>query len=49
MEGLNDLSGALFAFTGKLLHAANGKQYFFTHQNVDWVAVRPFVDDEALN
>ncbi|MDQ0615305.1 hypothetical protein QF046_002946 [Microbacterium sp. W4I4] len=49
LEDLDDLSGAFFAFMGKLRQAASGKQYFFINQNVDWVAVRPFVDDEDLN
>lgn len=34
---------------GKLRQGANGKYYFFVNEDVDWVAIRPFIDDEALN
>lgn len=49
LEELEDLSGSFFAIMGKLRHGPNGRQYFFVNEDVDWIAVRPFVEDEALN
>jgi hypothetical protein len=49
LDDLDDLSGSFFAIMGKLRHGPNGRQYFFVNEDVDWMAVRPFVDDEALN
>jgi hypothetical protein len=49
LEDLDDLSGAFFAVMGRLRVPATGKQYFFVNNNVDWITVRPFADDEALN
>ena len=49
LDNLDDLSGSFFAIMGKLRHGPNGRQYFFVNEDVDWMAVRPFVDDEALN
>lgn len=49
MEELDDLSGSFFAVMGRLRETANGKQYLFINEDVDWMAIRPFVDDEALN
>lgn len=46
---LDDLSGAFFAFMGKLRVGVNGKPYFFVNKAIDWVAVRPFSSDDALN
>ncbi len=49
LEELDDLSGSFFAIMGRLRETANGKQYFFVNEDVDWMAVRPFVQDETLN
>lgn len=49
LEELDDLSGSFFAVVGRLRETPNGKQYLFVNDDVDWMAVRPFAEDEALN
>lgn len=49
IKELEDLSGSFFAIMGKLRRGQGGRQYFFVNDAVDWMAIRPFVDDEALN
>jgi hypothetical protein len=48
LENFDDLSGSFFAFMGKL-RGPTGKQYFFVNRDVDWLAVRLYAEDEALN
>lgn len=48
MDELDDLSGSFFAFMGRLRHSGQGKPLLFI-EDIDWLAVRPFSDDHALN
>lgn len=49
LDELEDLSGSFFAIMGKLREGPGGRHYFFVNEDVDWMAIRPFDDDEALN
>jgi hypothetical protein len=49
LSELEDLSGAFFAFMGRLREGQSGKQFFFVNQDVDWLAVRAFSEDQDLN
>jgi len=49
LQELDDLSGAFFAIMGRLRGGATGQHYLFVNGDVDWIAVRPFSEDEALN
>ena len=49
LEELDELSGSFFAVMGRLRDTSNGKRYLFINEDVYWMAVRPFSDDENLN
>lgn len=46
---LEDLEGSYFAFMGRLRRNAAGKEFLFVNEDIDWITVRPFSEDEDLN
>ena len=46
---LEDLAGSYFAFMGRLRRNAAGREFFFVNEDIDWLAVRPFVEDAEIN
>lgn len=46
---LEDLAGSYFAFIGRLRHNAAGQEFLFINDDLDWLAIRPFVEDAEIN
>ncbi|MFT4221169.1 MAG: hypothetical protein QM611_11740 [Microbacterium sp.] len=49
LTDLEDLTGSYFAFMGRLRRQDSGREFLFVNQNVDWLAIRPFAEDVAIN
>lgn len=49
LSDLEDLAGSYFAFMGRLRCKDTGREFLFVNQDIDWLAVRPFVEDAGIN
>ena len=48
LDDLEDLSGSFFAVVGPLRKSAGGKLLLFA-DDLEWLAIRPYTEDDALN
>jgi hypothetical protein len=49
LADLEDLAGSYFAFMGRLRQNAAGRDFLFVNDDIDWLAIRPFVEDAEIN
>lgn len=46
---IEDLAGSYFAFMGRLRRNPAGREFFFINEDIDWLAIRTFVEDAGIN